>query len=152
VREADLGQWVDARDVFAAATVGGARALGYGDRLGTLAAGSLADLAGYRLDAPSLLPLNDALRQLVYAERGQGLDLMVVDGELAMQDGRLAGIDERAIAAEIAEAHACLAPLFADNEKMIEPVRESMERIYRRSLGEPVASDTFAGRIGRPRP
>jgi guanine deaminase len=89
VREADLGQWVDAREVFAAATVGGARALGYGDRLGTLAPGSLADLAGYRLDAPSLLPLNDAVRQLVYAERGQGLDLMVVDGELAMQDGRL---------------------------------------------------------------
>ncbi|MFO0521104.1 MAG: amidohydrolase family protein, partial [bacterium] len=89
VREAALAQWVDAREVFAAATVGGARALGYGDRLGTLAPGSLADLAGYRLDAPSLLPLNDAVRQLVYAERGQGLDLMVVDGELAMQDGRL---------------------------------------------------------------
>jgi len=152
VREADLGQWIDARTVFGAATTGGARALGFGDRLGTLEPGSLADLAGYRLDAPSLLPLNDALRQLVYAERGQGLDLLVVDGALAMQDGRLCGIDERAIAAEIADEHARLAPLFADNERTIEPIRESMERIYRRSLGEPVAPDTYPARIGLPRP
>ena len=152
VREAGLDRWLDAREVFAAATVGGARALGYGDRLGTLEPGSLADLAGYRLDAPSLLPLNDALRQLVYAERGQGLDLLVVDGELAMQHGRLAGIDEASVAAEIGEEHARLAPVFADNERLIEPIRESMERIYLRSIGERIAPDTHAGRIGPPNP
>ena len=152
VRDACLERWVDAREVFTAATIGGARALGYGDRLGTLEPGSLADLAGYRLDAPSLLPLNDAVRQLVYAERGQGLDLMVVDGELAMQRGQLAGIDEAAIAAEIGVEHAKLVPAFADNERLIEPIRASMERIYRRSLGEAIAPDTHAARIGLPRP
>jgi guanine deaminase len=152
VREAAIDQWVDARTVFAAATLGGGRALGFGDRLGVLAPGAIADLAGYRLDAPSLLPLNDAVRQLVYAERGQGLDLVVVDGELAMRGGRLCGIDEAAIAAEIAQAHARLAPSFARNEARVEPIRRSMERIYRRSLGVPVAADTWPGRIGSPRP
>jgi len=35
---------------------------------------------------------------------------------------------------------------------MIEPLRESMDRICRRSLDEPVAPGTLAARIGLPRP
>ena len=152
VREAEFEQWINAAEVFSAATVGGARALGYGDALGRIAVGCIADLAGYRLDAVSLLPLNDAVRQLVYGERGEGVDFMVVDGELAMQEGELTGIDERAIAAEITREHAQLAPCFLENERAIEPIRESMARIYRRSLREAIAPDTFAARLGAPRP
>jgi len=152
VGEAGFERWIDAREVFAAATTGGARALGFGGGLGLIQPGQKADLVGYRLDAVSLLPLNDPLRQLVYGERGQGVDLVVVDGELAMREGVLLGINEQDIAAEIAEAHASLAPAFAENERAIEPIRESMTRIYRRSLREPIAADTFPGRIGLPRP
>jgi 5-methylthioadenosine/S-adenosylhomocysteine deaminase len=152
VREADFEQWINAGEVFAAATLAGGRALGFGEALGRIDVGCIADLAGYRLDAVSLLPLNDPLRQLVYGERGEGVDFIIVDGELAMQDGALTGIDEHAIAEEIGREHALLAPRFAENERAIEPIRESMARIYRRSLQESIAADTFAARLGLPRP
>src|SRR5258708_16421418 len=85
----DHTTWVGAREAFAAATMGGARAIGFGDSLGAVEVGRIADLAVYRLDRVPFTPLNDPLRQLVYAESGASLDRVFVDRQLVMAHGQM---------------------------------------------------------------
>jgi 5-methylthioadenosine/S-adenosylhomocysteine deaminase len=57
----------DAASTLRAATLGGARALGWGERIGSIEAGKQADLAAIRLDDIETQPLYDVISQLVYA-------------------------------------------------------------------------------------
>ena len=150
LRDADYRRWIGAAEAWRAGTVGGARALGLGDRLGTLAPGMLADLTGYRLAAYPFRPLNDALRQLVYAETGAGLDLVIVDGETVMRDGRFTRFDEAAILAELDEAHAALLPHIERADASVAAMSAAYDTIYRRALAEPIAPDTHAAHLGMP--
>jgi guanine deaminase len=94
---------LSAREALTAGTQGGARALGFGSSLGVIERGALADLVAYRLDTLPFTPLSDPVRELVYAERGAGLDFVMVGGETILRDGRLTRVDETRLLAEIAE-------------------------------------------------
>ncbi|MEM8759432.1 MAG: amidohydrolase, partial [Pseudomonadota bacterium] len=98
--------------------------------------GMRADLALWRLDSVPFVPLNDPLRQLVYGETGASLDRLIVDGEIVMADGRLTCIDEAAILAEIAEAHAEIEPSLAAAEAEIEAMMPAYRRIVTRCHAE----------------
>ncbi len=80
------------RDLFDAATLGGARALGRAD-LGRIAAGAKADLAVFRLDDPVMTPTVDPITTLVTGGSGKVTQAVFVDGRLSMRDGMVAGID-----------------------------------------------------------
>ena len=140
-------RWLSAREAWHAGTLAGGRALGFGDRLGSLKVGALADLVGYRLDSVTFTPLNDSLRQLAYAERGAGVDFCMVDGEVALQAGRLTRIDEAALLDEIASEFHGLAARYAEAEADAAPVIAAVEAIYRRALSLPVEPDTFEARL-----
>ncbi|MFT3666722.1 amidohydrolase family protein [Piscinibacter sp.] len=140
-------RWLSAREAWQAGTLAGGRALGFGDTLGSLKVGARADLVGYRLDSVSFTPLNDPLRQLVYAERGAGVDFSMVDGQVAMQAGRLTRIDEAALLEEIATEFHGLAGRYAEAEADAAPVIAAVEAIYRRSLALPIPADTFEARL-----
>ncbi|MEJ0069282.1 MAG: amidohydrolase family protein [Pseudomonadota bacterium] len=143
----DHTSWVGAREAFLAGTMGGARAIGFGDALGAVEVGRLADLAVYRLDRVPFAPLNDPLNQLVYAESGSSLDMMFVDGEPVMRDGQLSRIDEAALLAELTEEHAKLAPLLDASERDVERMIPPYERIYRRCQAIDIAPDTYPARF-----
>src|SRR5690606_12610893 len=87
---------------FEAATLGGARAVGREGELGEIAPGRQADLVLIDLTDPSWIPLNSALRQLVYTEGGRGVKTVIVNGRVVIRDGRLATMDESALLEEIA--------------------------------------------------
>jgi len=147
LRDDDPARWVGAREAWLAGTVGGARALGLGDETGALAVGRKADLAAYRLDSIGFTPLNNALGQLVYNESASALDMMIVDGEVVMREGRLTRIDEAAILDEVREEHARLLPLLEQTEAQAAPINEVYRRIYARCLAEPIAADTYPARL-----
>ena len=147
LRGDDYTQWLSAKEVFTAATRGAARAFGFGSELGVIEVGAIADLVGYRLDALAFTPLNNPLRQLVYAERGAGVDFSMVDGNITMQKGRLTKIDEPTIIEEIGREHARVKPQFESTKSAIMPILNAMEQIYRRSLATPIPSDTYAARL-----
>jgi guanine deaminase len=147
LRGDEPSRWLSAREALHAGTLAGGRALGFGDALGAIRVGAIADLVGYRLDTVTFTPLNDPVRQLVYAERGAGLDFSMVDGRVTMQGARLQCIDEAAILAEIAAEFEGLAARYDAAEASVAPILEAVERIYRRALAVPIAPDTYAARL-----
>lgn len=83
------------RDLFDAATLGGAKAVGRLD-LGRICAGAKADLAVFRLDDPVMAPTVDPITTLVVGGSGKVTDAVFVDGRLSMRAGQVAGIDMQA--------------------------------------------------------
>jgi 5-methylthioadenosine/S-adenosylhomocysteine deaminase len=147
LRGDEPARWLSAREALRAGTLGGSRALGFGDALGAIRVGAIADLVGYRLDTVAFAPLNDPVRQLVYAERGAGVDFSMVDGRITMAAGRLQGIDEAAILEEIESDFRELAARYDAAEASVAPILEAVERIYRRSLAVAIPADTYAARL-----
>jgi guanine deaminase len=147
IRDDDYSRWVSACEALTFGTQGGANALGFAGKLGVVKPGALADVVAYRLDTPAFTPLNDPLRQLVYAERGAAIDFSMVAGSVVMRDGRLAGIDESAILAEIAAEHATLVERFRRAEGELAPVLAAMDEIYRRCLATSIPGDTHPARL-----
>jgi 5-methylthioadenosine/S-adenosylhomocysteine deaminase len=86
-----------AKTVLQMATIGGARALGLGDRIGSIEAGKRADLALVALDSPELTPLYDVYSHLVYAAKGANVRTVVVDGRIVLRDRRILTLDEPAV-------------------------------------------------------
>jgi 5-methylthioadenosine/S-adenosylhomocysteine deaminase len=82
-----------------AATLGGARALGLGARIGSIEPGKRADLTAVALRGPQLAPCYDPVSHLVYAAGREHVTHVWVDGEPRVVDGRLehdpAGLDTR---------------------------------------------------------
>lgn len=147
IRGDDYSKWLSAKEALSAATRGGGRAFGFGDELGVIKPGAIADLVAYRLDTIAFTPLNDPVRQLVYAERGAGIDFSMVGGRVVMRAGKLAAIDETKILAEIAAEHGKLKAQFDRAEGSVAPMLEAMEKIYRRSLATAIPLDTYPARF-----
>lgn len=76
-------------DVLELATIGGARALGMGDLVGTLEPGKQADLAAFTLDGHH--PIHDPVAAAVFALTGARARFVAVAGNVLLQDGRLTG-------------------------------------------------------------
>ena len=83
-------------DLYNAATLGGAQALGRDD-LGRLAAGARADITVFRLGAFHQGPFFDPLKNLVTAGRGDDCIASYIDGRCVMQGGQVVGIDYAAL-------------------------------------------------------
>jgi guanine deaminase len=147
LRGADNTRWPGAREAWKAGTVGGARALGLGDRLGGISPGKWADIVMYRTDSAHLMPLNDPLQQLSHAERGSGIDTVIVDGQVVVRNGRLSRIDEAAFAAELTESYEALRPQIAAAEASAAPLHPVMQRIHERCLRESIAQGVIPARF-----
>ena len=79
-------------DLFDAATLGGAKALGRTD-LGRLSPGARADIAVFGLDDAVMAPSIDPITTLVVGGSGKVTRATFVDGRLSMLLGEVAGID-----------------------------------------------------------
>jgi 5-methylthioadenosine/S-adenosylhomocysteine deaminase len=85
---------VSAKEALAMATIGGARALGLEQRLGSIDAGKLADLIAVRTDAPRQVPMYDPISHLVYTTHGDDVVLTMVNGQVLMRDGVVTTLKE----------------------------------------------------------
>jgi len=85
-----------AADVFDAATLGAATALGRND-LGRIAPGAKADLVLWKASSWGMTPLRDPVKNLVYNASAEDVDRVWVNGRLVVDGGRVLAADERAI-------------------------------------------------------
>ena len=82
-------QAMPAHQALRAATLGGAQALGLGERIGSISAGKAADLTALALRGPELAPCYDAVSHLVYAAGREHVTHVWVAGELQVSEGKL---------------------------------------------------------------
>jgi 5-methylthioadenosine/S-adenosylhomocysteine deaminase len=97
-----------AHDVFALATIDGARAIGMGDRIGSIEVGKQADLVIHRTDTPGWTPRGDVGLQLVWGTDGRSVRDVFVAGRQVVADGRVTTIDVVDLAAEAARRQGSL--------------------------------------------
>jgi cytosine/adenosine deaminase-related metal-dependent hydrolase len=99
VGDSDFTKWPDAATVLAAATEGGASALGLKGQVGRIEPGLLADLVLVSAEAAGTIgaPSIDTLVQHAGPEHVRA---MMVDGRWVMRDGRIIAFDEAAILSE----------------------------------------------------
>jgi cytosine/adenosine deaminase-related metal-dependent hydrolase len=93
---------VTTADVFRAATVGGATALGRDD-LGRIAVGCKADLVLVDLTDPGMVPARDPLRSLVYTAAERAVRDVYVDGIRVVDNHRVVTLDRAGAAARLAD-------------------------------------------------
>ncbi|MGD9902326.1 MAG: amidohydrolase family protein [Vicinamibacterales bacterium] len=86
------------------ATLGGARALGLADRIGSLEPGKLADLITVRMTRARQTPLYDPVSHLVYTTRGDDVATTIVNGRVLMQDGVVRTLDAAAVLRDARDA------------------------------------------------
>jgi cytosine/adenosine deaminase-related metal-dependent hydrolase len=90
-------------DLFNAATIGGAKALGRDD-IGRLAVGCKADFSLVDITHPMIRPAYDPLRSLIYSAGDRALKAVYVDGNKVVEDGEVLTMDYRQAAAHLNEA------------------------------------------------
>lgn len=83
-----------AERVLRMATLGGARALGLENEIGSIEPGKWADLTAVRLDAFATQPVYNPVSQLVYAASRDQVSDVWVAGRRLLHEGRLTEIDE----------------------------------------------------------
>jgi cytosine/adenosine deaminase-related metal-dependent hydrolase len=86
-----------AADVFNAATIGGAKALGRDD-LGRIAAGAKADLLLWDCETLSMAPVRDPVRNIVYSAQADDLCGSIIDGRWVMCDRAIPGLHSAQLA------------------------------------------------------
>jgi cytosine/adenosine deaminase-related metal-dependent hydrolase len=91
------------RRVLELATMGGAKALGIADRVGSLTPGKRADLILVRTTDLNMAPLTEPARMIVQAAQPSNVELVMVDGRILKQGGRLTTIDVEKVVAEATE-------------------------------------------------
>jgi 5-methylthioadenosine/S-adenosylhomocysteine deaminase len=77
------------------ATIGGARALGLGDEIGSLEIGKRADLQVINLARLHTTPAPDPVSTIVYAAQSSDVDLVAIDGQVVLRDGQLVTLSEQ---------------------------------------------------------
>ena len=93
--------------VLEMATVNGAYASWFGDRIGTLEPGKRADMALVdmrNIEEPFLDPRVSVVDALVHRARGIDVDTVLVDGEVVLRDGQLTRVDKEDLFREIKAA------------------------------------------------
>jgi 5-methylthioadenosine/S-adenosylhomocysteine deaminase len=83
----------DAASALRAATLGGAKALGWEERIGSIVPGKAADLVAVRLDAIETEPMYNAISQLVYATGRHQVSDVWIAGIRKLLEGELVDLD-----------------------------------------------------------
>ncbi len=94
---------VNAAQAFTMATLGGARAIGLGEHVGSIEVGKSADLIAVDLSSPAMTPIFDPVSHLVYAASRADVTDVWVGGKRRVADGKLTTAASSSAAAAMAE-------------------------------------------------
>jgi 5-methylthioadenosine/S-adenosylhomocysteine deaminase len=82
------------------ATIGGARALGMNQVIGSIEPGKRADLIAVSVSSARQTPLYDPVSHLVYTTRGDDVRTTIVNGAVLMRDRQVKTLDAKAVIAD----------------------------------------------------
>lgn len=79
------------------ATLGGARALGLADEIGSIEVGKKADVVLVQVHRPHNCPGHDIYGQIVFSCSSRDVRTVIVDGKILVEDGRVLVLDEEEV-------------------------------------------------------
>jgi cytosine/adenosine deaminase-related metal-dependent hydrolase len=88
---ADSRRFISASEILQTATLGGARALGLDQSIGSLEPGKQADLIAISLDHPAQQPITDIHAALVFASNARDVRMTMVGGKIVYAAGSASG-------------------------------------------------------------
>lgn len=80
-------------DILKMATINGAKALGLGDKVGTVEEGKCADLIMINIDNINHIPNNDLIASICYSTYENDISYVFIDGELVYENGEYTYLD-----------------------------------------------------------
>jgi len=125
---------LDAREVLAMGTVNGARALGFGGRLGALVPGMKADAILVDLDRvlddPWLTDELDIVEAFLHRAMGEDVATAVIGGRLVMEDRRFLTLDVAALYQEVRAAARTIGDEQRRRAEMLQRLKPYYQRWY----------------------
>lgn len=112
VQEGRVTDFWQPHTVFEMATMGGARAMGLEDEIGSLEVGKKADIVIFDYRRPHLVPVIDPLGNLVHTAQGRDVDCVIVDGIVVVEGGR---------------------PLLVDQDEILRDAQRAAENLWARA-------------------
>jgi 5-methylthioadenosine/S-adenosylhomocysteine deaminase len=96
---------LQSEQILGMATMGGARALGMENEIGSLEDGKKADIILVDMRTPSLTPVFfgdnfNVLAHIVFAAHGDNVDTVIIDGHVVMRERRMLTVDEEEVIEE----------------------------------------------------
>ncbi|SER92896.1 5'-deoxyadenosine deaminase [Salisediminibacterium halotolerans] len=93
---------MDARTVFEMATIGGAKAMGMEDTIGSIEIGKKADLAVFQLTDFHTYPAydTDTISRIVYSATRADVETTIVDGKVLMENRLMKSVDKPLVLSE----------------------------------------------------
>jgi 5-methylthioadenosine/S-adenosylhomocysteine deaminase len=128
----DYQAWPTAEEILRAMTEGGARAMGLSGEIGVLREGARADIVLVDLSTSAYVPLVSLPRHLVYGEDGRSIRLVIVDGEIVVEDGQVRTVDEQGLLEEARELTSHRAASAGPAERWAERLRPYVAEMYRK--------------------
>lgn len=140
----DYSQWIGAESILRMATIDGAGSAMLENTTGSIEVGKAADLLLLDLGSCIFTPLNDITKHLVFAENGSSIQMVLVNGEVVVRDGRLTHVNEAEVLAEIRET----VPAWIAEHARIEQLNRVFEpyfaEIHRRATQRDIGLNRYA--------
>jgi cytosine/adenosine deaminase-related metal-dependent hydrolase len=135
--------WPTAMQTLRMCWDGGARALR--QPIGRLAPGYRADVVLLRTGDLRVAPKDQVANQLVYAELGRSVDIVLVEGEVVVQGGRAVRVDPAAVRRDAQRLVDGIWSSLAEREKRFAEVGPMLERLEAKVRALPVGFSRFCG-------
>ena len=100
-----------------------------------------ADLVLINLDDPSFVPLNSAVRQLVYAGTPRAIHTVLVAGEAVVVEGRTTRFSERSVVEAAHLLQPCVCADYRAVSERMGPVAREILGIHRKIECHPIEID-----------
>lgn len=97
----NFGRFLHAEEIIKTATIGGAKALGLENEIGSIEAGKQADLIVISLTDLAQIPIHDIYQTLIFSTNAKNVKLTMIAGEELCRNGILCKIDETEIKEKI---------------------------------------------------
>jgi 5-methylthioadenosine/S-adenosylhomocysteine deaminase len=144
ISQPDCDRWITAPRALRMATQNGGAVLGEPGSLGVIKVGAHADLTIIDLSKPAYRPLGDIWNHLVMYETGEGVDTVLVGGEIVYRDGRCTKVNEDDL---LAEAEELATADRAANEPFLAKARaerDVFQSLILKSLQKSISLERFA--------
>lgn len=89
----EKGDYISPETIIEMATISSAKALGIGDKVGSLEIGKRADIVIRTLDLPEAHPNLNPIRNMVLVSRGKSVNTVLVDGKIVIENGNATQIE-----------------------------------------------------------